>query len=82
MRDGATVHLPRGRRPTMVGLNDDLVMIGINIHPKWATVAVVDLSGRFLSRSPTAGYLRSCQDDRGDRGECLEDEGAPRTTFL
>lgn len=34
----------------MVGLNDDLVMIGINIHPKWATVAVVDLNGRFLSR--------------------------------
>jgi predicted NBD/HSP70 family sugar kinase len=50
VRDGATVHLPRGRRPTMVGLNDDLVMIGINIHPKWATVAVVDLNGRFLSR--------------------------------
>jgi predicted NBD/HSP70 family sugar kinase len=50
VRDGATVHMPRGRRPTMVGLNDDLVMIGINIHPKWATVAVVDLNGRFLSR--------------------------------
>ena len=27
VRDGAVAKLPRGRRPTMVGLNDDLVML-------------------------------------------------------
>ncbi len=50
VRDGATAQLPRGRHPTMVGLNDDLVMLVADIRPKLATVAVVDLNGRFLSR--------------------------------
>jgi predicted NBD/HSP70 family sugar kinase len=51
VRDGAVAKLPRGRRPTMVGLNDDLVMLVADIRPKMATVAVVDLNGRFLSRA-------------------------------
>jgi predicted NBD/HSP70 family sugar kinase len=51
VREGATARLPRGRRPTMVGLNDDLVMLVADIRPKIATVAVVDLNGRFLSRA-------------------------------
>ena len=51
MRDGATTRLPRGRRPTMVGLNDNLVMFAADIRPKLATVAIVDLNGRFLSRA-------------------------------
>jgi predicted NBD/HSP70 family sugar kinase len=51
VRDGATARLPRGRRPTMVGLNDDLVMLVADIRPKLATVAIVDLNGRFLSRA-------------------------------
>lgn len=51
VRDGGTAHLPRGRHPTMVGLNDDLVMLVADIRPKLATVAIVDLNGRFLSRA-------------------------------
>jgi predicted NBD/HSP70 family sugar kinase len=51
VRDGGTAHLPRGRRPTMVGLNDNLVMLVADIRPRLATVAVVDLNGRFLSRT-------------------------------
>jgi predicted NBD/HSP70 family sugar kinase len=43
--------LPRGRRPTMVGLNEDLVAIAVDIHPRQASVALVDLNGRLLSRS-------------------------------
>ena len=42
VRDGGTAHLPRGRRPTMVGLNDNLVMLVADIRPKLATVAIVD----------------------------------------
>jgi predicted NBD/HSP70 family sugar kinase len=35
----------------MVGLNDNLVMLVADIRPKLATVAIVDLNGRFLSRA-------------------------------
>ena len=54
VREGATTRLPRGRRPTMVGLNDDLVMLVADIRPSQATVAVVDLNGRLLSRAQLA----------------------------
>jgi len=51
VREGAMGSLPRGRRPTMVGLNEDLLAIAIDIHPKEAGVALVDLNGR-LQRWP------------------------------
>jgi predicted NBD/HSP70 family sugar kinase len=51
VREVGTVNLPRGRRPTMVGLNQDLVTIVADIRPKLATIAIVDLNGRFLSRA-------------------------------
>ncbi len=50
IREGAIARRPRGRRPTLLGLNDDLAMIVCDIRPIQATVAVVDLNGRFLSR--------------------------------
>lgn len=53
VREGAMGSLPRGRRPTMVGLNQDLLAIAVDIHPKQASVALVDLNGRLLSRSLT-----------------------------
>jgi predicted NBD/HSP70 family sugar kinase len=49
--EGAVASPPRGRRPTLIELNDDLAVIAVDIHPKQATVAVVDLNGRLLSRS-------------------------------
>src|SRR5579864_9269898 len=52
VREGAMGTLPRGRRPTMVGLNGDLVAIAVDVHPKQASVALVDLNGRLLSRRP------------------------------
>ncbi|MGB9146968.1 MAG: ROK family transcriptional regulator [Acidobacteriaceae bacterium] len=51
VREGSLASAPRGRRPTMVGLNEDLVAIAVDIHPRQATVAVVDLNGRLLSRA-------------------------------
>src|SRR6201987_983344 len=53
VREGAMGSLPRGRRPTMVGLNEDLLAIAVDIHPRQASVALVDLNGRLLSRSLT-----------------------------
>jgi predicted NBD/HSP70 family sugar kinase len=52
VREGAMGSLPRGRRPTLVGLNEGLVAIAVDIHPRQARVALVDLNGRLLSRSP------------------------------
>lgn len=52
VREGAMGSLPRGRRPTMVGLNGDLVAIAVDVHPGQASVALVDLNGRLLSRRP------------------------------
>jgi predicted NBD/HSP70 family sugar kinase len=49
--EGAIATRPRGRRPTLLGLNDDLVVMAIDIHPKQAILATVDLHGRLLSRS-------------------------------
>ncbi len=51
VREGPVASAPRGRRPTLIGLNEDLVAIAADIHPRQATVAVVDLNGRLLSRS-------------------------------
>ena len=50
VREGAIARRPRGRRPTMLGLNDDLVILVADVHPRQAIVAVVDLNGHFLSR--------------------------------
>jgi predicted NBD/HSP70 family sugar kinase len=49
--EGSVASAPRGRRPTLIGLNEDLVVIAGDIHPGLATVAAVDLNGRLLSRS-------------------------------
>lgn len=50
IREGAIVRRPRGRRPTLLNLNDDLVIVVCDIRPMQAVIAVVDLNGRFLAR--------------------------------
>ena len=52
--EGGVASPPRGRRPTLLELNDDLVAIAVDIHPRQATVATIDLKGRLLSRSLVA----------------------------
>ncbi|MGA7156660.1 MAG: ROK family transcriptional regulator [Acidobacteriaceae bacterium] len=54
VREGSVARRPRGRRPTMLGLNEDLVILAVDIHPRQATVAVIDLNGHFLSRDVVA----------------------------
>jgi predicted NBD/HSP70 family sugar kinase len=48
--EGAAAKRPRGRRPTLLSLNDGVVILVADIRPDEAVVAVVDLNGRFLSR--------------------------------
>lgn len=49
--EGPVASAPRGRRPTLIGLNEELIAIAVDIHPRQAIVAIVDLNGRLLSRS-------------------------------
>src|ERR1700691_5872533 len=51
IREGSIAQLPRGRHPTMLVLNDDLVVLAADIHPRQVTVAMIDLNGRLLFRS-------------------------------
>src|SRR5580692_11438439 len=48
--EGALARRPRGRRPTLLSLNDQLVILVADIHPNQAIVALVDLNERFLAR--------------------------------
>ncbi|HEV2440889.1 MAG TPA: ROK family transcriptional regulator [Steroidobacteraceae bacterium] len=49
--EGRTAISQRGRRPTLIRLNESLVALAVDIHPRQATIAMVDLNGRLISRS-------------------------------
>jgi predicted NBD/HSP70 family sugar kinase len=48
--EGGTQRLPRGRRPTLLSLNADIVMLAVDVRPEHATIAVVDMNSRLLSQ--------------------------------
>jgi predicted NBD/HSP70 family sugar kinase len=47
--EGPAARRPRGRRPTLLTLNTDMVIVVADIRPTQAIIAVVDLNGRFFS---------------------------------
>ncbi len=47
--EGAVVRRPRGRRPTLLSLNDELVILVVDLRPTRAVLAIIDLNGRFLA---------------------------------
>ena len=49
--EGHAATSQRGRRPTLIRLNESRVALAVDIHPRQATIAMVDLNGRLLSRS-------------------------------
>jgi predicted NBD/HSP70 family sugar kinase len=49
--EGAIKKTARGRRPTMLSLNENLLILAADVRPAQAVLAVLDLNGRFLSRS-------------------------------
>lgn len=49
--EGATGRLPRGRRPTLIKLNDHRAVIALDIHPAQTTVAVADLGGKIIAQN-------------------------------
>ena len=48
--EGGTQRLPRGTRPTLLSLNEDIVMLAVDVRPEQATIAVVDMNSRLLSQ--------------------------------
>jgi predicted NBD/HSP70 family sugar kinase len=48
--EGATVRPPRGRPSTLLSLNNAMVILVADVRPHQATVALIDLNGRFLAR--------------------------------
>lgn len=49
--EGATGRLPRGRRPTLIKLNDQRAVIALDIHPSQTTIAVADLGGKIVAQN-------------------------------
>lgn len=47
--EGPTGRLPRGRRPTYLKLNEDRLIVGVDVRPTETTVALADVSGKFLA---------------------------------
>jgi len=50
IKNGAVIQGLRGRPSTMLSVNDDLVTLAMDLRPDRAILAVVDLTGRFLSQ--------------------------------
>src|SRR5271168_737449 len=50
IRESAMIKTARGRRPTLLSLNDDMVFLVADVRPAQIVAAVVDLNGRFLER--------------------------------
>ena len=48
--EGPTARLPRGRRPTILRLNEGRVIIGVDIRASQMTVALADVNGKFSHR--------------------------------
>src|SRR5690242_4390648 len=49
--EGATGHLPRGRKPTFLHLNDERAgIIGVDVQPGTTTLAVAGIDAQFLAQ--------------------------------
>jgi len=48
--ESGSVARPRGRRPTMLTLNERMGVLVADVHPRRAIVALIDLPGRLLAR--------------------------------
>src|SRR6185503_5797026 len=49
--EGALGHVPRGRKPRFLHLNNERAgIIGINVRPRSSTLALTDLNARFITQ--------------------------------
>lgn len=59
IREGAVVRPARGRPATMLEISDHLVTFAVDLRPKRAIIAVIDLAGRILSRETVLTVSRA-----------------------
>jgi predicted NBD/HSP70 family sugar kinase len=72
--EGALGHLPRGRKPRFLHLNNERAgIIGINIRPEVTTLALTDLSANFLTQDslPTPSNPQLFLEQLGEKVENL-----------
>ena len=74
--EGAVVKPARGRPSTMLSVNNTMVTFALDLRPNRAILAVVDLSGRFLSRETitTSSDLTRTVAQIGKRIRALRDD--------
>ncbi|WP_263408512.1 ROK family protein [Terriglobus tenax] len=81
VQEGAVIKPARGRPSTMLSVNGDKVTFALDLRPDRVILAVVDLSGRFLSREtiPTSADLRKTVTQIGKRMRSLRDEHSSKS---
>ena len=74
--EGAAERRPRGRRPTMLSLNDGIVTLVADVRPRRAIIAVVDLNGRILAqlRTPISSDAERSITKIGDAMQTLKEQ--------
>ncbi len=74
--EGAVIKPARGRPSTMLSVNGSMVTFALDLRPTCAILAVVDLSGRFLSREiiTTSLDLTKTVSQIGKRMQALRQE--------
>ena len=79
---GPTGHLPRGRRPTFLRLNDRRAVLVADLRPTQVTVGLADVNGHFLSeeRMPTTADPQTTTENLAARF-CRLMEAHPHLVF-
>jgi predicted NBD/HSP70 family sugar kinase len=79
--EGAVAKRPRGRRPTMLTLNDELVILVADLRPGQAILAVIDLNGRFLAREsvPLASDAERAVNKMADAMRAMKEQHPDKT---
>ena len=81
VKEGAIIKAARGRPSTMLSVNSAMVTFALDLRPDRAILAVVDLSGRFLSRETIPGFsdLSRTVKQIGKRMRALREEHATKS---
>lgn len=81
VQEGAVIKAARGRPSTMLSVNSAMVTFALDLRPDRAILAVVDLSGRFLSREtiPIYSDLSRTVAQIGKRMRALREEHSAKS---
>jgi predicted NBD/HSP70 family sugar kinase len=81
VREGAVIKPARGRPSIMLSVNSEKVTFALDLRPDRAILAVVDLSGRFLSRETVTVFsdLRKTITHIGKRMRALRKEHSAKS---